>query len=380
MRTSWDIFCHVIDNYGDAGVCWRLARQLAVEYDAEVRLWVDDPETLARLCALAPSQISGDTPRLIDGVWVHYWSSTWRNVVPADVVIEAFACQLPLDYLVAMAERSRPSLWLNLEYLSAEEWVAGCHGLPSLQQNGLQKYFFFPGFSPETGGLLREADLLKRRTEFQQSECAKIQFLRSLGVEVAAESALVSLFCYDSPALGQWLDAVSEGEVKRHFLVPAGRVVADVCRWLGRETYELDEPYQRGNVCIQFIPFLSQRDYDLLLWSCDFNVVRGEDSFVRAQWAAKPFLWHIYPQQEGAHFPKLDAFLHCYTEGLSADLKAAVVGSWRAWNAGVLPADMQGQLFAGGAELMGHSARWCARLEGQNNLAESLVQFYQNWV
>ena len=137
MRTSWDIFCHVIDNYGDAGVCWRLARQLAVEYDAEVRLLVDDPETLARLCALAPSQISGDTPRLIDGVWVHYWSSTWRNVVPADVVIEAFACQLPLDYLVAMAERSRPSLWLNLEYLSAEEWVAGCHGLPSLQQNGL---------------------------------------------------------------------------------------------------------------------------------------------------------------------------------------------------------------------------------------------------
>ena len=25
----WDIFCQVIDNHGDVGVCWRLARELA---------------------------------------------------------------------------------------------------------------------------------------------------------------------------------------------------------------------------------------------------------------------------------------------------------------------------------------------------------------
>lgn len=380
MRISWDIFCHVIDNYGDAGVCWRLARQLVHEYDAEVRLWIDDPETLARMCALAPSEFGGDTPQLLDGVWIHYWPSKWLDVVPADVVIEAFACQLPLEYLAAMAARSIRPLWLNVEYLSAEDWVLGCHGLPSPQQNGLQKYFFFPGFNPETGGLLREADLLKRRVEFQQSERAKIQFLSSIGVEVAADTSLVSLFCYESPALTQWLDAISVGDDKFHVLVPAGRVVADVCRWSGREEYELGKCYQQGSVCIQFIPFLSQCDYDFLLWSCDFNVVRGEDSFVRAQWAAKPFIWHIYPQQDGAHFVKLEAFLHCYTEGLSADLKAVVVSSWRGWNAGELPVNIQGQLLAGGAELVGHSERWCARLEGQNNLAESLVQFYQNWV
>ena len=28
MRVTWDIFCSVVDNFGDIGVTWRLARQL----------------------------------------------------------------------------------------------------------------------------------------------------------------------------------------------------------------------------------------------------------------------------------------------------------------------------------------------------------------
>ncbi|WP_187492385.1 elongation factor P maturation arginine rhamnosyltransferase EarP, partial [Pantoea agglomerans] len=26
MKVTWDIFCTVVDNYGDIGVTWRLAR------------------------------------------------------------------------------------------------------------------------------------------------------------------------------------------------------------------------------------------------------------------------------------------------------------------------------------------------------------------
>ena len=47
---SWDIFCKVIDNYGDMGVCWRLAADLASRAH-RVRLWVDD---LAALSWMAP--------------------------------------------------------------------------------------------------------------------------------------------------------------------------------------------------------------------------------------------------------------------------------------------------------------------------------------
>ena len=37
---QWDVFCRVIDNHGDLGVCWRLACHLAALGSA-VRLWVD---------------------------------------------------------------------------------------------------------------------------------------------------------------------------------------------------------------------------------------------------------------------------------------------------------------------------------------------------
>lgn len=380
MRTRWDIFCHVVDNYGDAGVCWRLARQLAAEFDADVRLWVDDIETFNRLCASDHGGISPAAANEIDGVLVHYWSAQWQPMAPADVVIEAFGCALPPTYIAAMAAQNLQTLWLNLEYLSAEDWVAGCHGLPSPQANGLQKYFFFPGFSPATGGLLREASLLQTRREFQRDGVAKTQFLSRIAVQPAPDASLVSLFCYENSALASWLTAISEAERQHHILVPEGRVTKEVCAWLGLDSYTLGECYVRGRVCLQFIPFLSQHDYDRLLWCCDFNVVRGEDSFVRAQWAGRPMLWHIYPQQEGAHLVKLAAFLNLYSADLCADEKAVLMRRWQSWNSAEAPAVAGDQLFAGGLGAVRHAEQWCTSLEKQNNLAELLVQFYRNWV
>jgi len=43
---QWDLFCRVIDNFGDIGVCWRLAADLAGRGEA-VRLWTDDAGALA---------------------------------------------------------------------------------------------------------------------------------------------------------------------------------------------------------------------------------------------------------------------------------------------------------------------------------------------
>ncbi|MDH5571566.1 MAG: elongation factor P maturation arginine rhamnosyltransferase EarP, partial [Gammaproteobacteria bacterium] len=165
MRVTWDIFCSVIDYFGDIGVTWRLARQLVAEHDQEVRLWVDDMNAFCRLC---PEANAKDEVQVIQGLAIHHWPHEWQPVQCADVVIEAFGCQLPPAYIEAMVKRSAPPLWLNLEYLSAEDWVEGCHGLPSPQRNGLQKFFFFPGFTPQTGGLLRETGLIEQRQRFQQ--------------------------------------------------------------------------------------------------------------------------------------------------------------------------------------------------------------------
>ena len=45
-QLTWDIFCNVVDNFGDIGVCWRLACNLASR-GKRVRLWVDDVSPLA---------------------------------------------------------------------------------------------------------------------------------------------------------------------------------------------------------------------------------------------------------------------------------------------------------------------------------------------
>ena len=377
MRPTWDIFCSVVDNYGDIGVTWRLARQLVAEHDAAVRLWVDDLLAFARLCPEADVRAAQQSRQ---GVDVRQWPAPWSHVEAADVVIEAFACELPAAYVAAMAQRARPSLWLNLEYLSAEDWVGGCHGLPSMQSTGLQKFFFFPGFRPETGGLLREAGLLERRRNFQQDPAARQAFLQRLDVTPLASARLISLFAYENRGLASWLDVLAAGSQPTHVLVPEGRVLADVQAWLGVSGLAVGSLEKRGALTVQVLPFVTQDDYDRLLWSCDFNAVRGEDSFVRAQWAGRPLLWHIYQQQESAHLDKLEAFLALYINGLSPAASAALTALWQAWNHGDGVGESWLALQQVWPELTTHAEAWCLQQASLTDLAAALVQFYRNWL
>ncbi len=145
MKARWDIFCSVVDNFGDIGVTWRLARQLVVEHKCEVRLWVDDLRAFERMCPEVDVRLDQQWQ---EGVDVRHWPAEWATTPAADVVIAAFACQLPPDYMEAMAQRERVPLWMNLDYLSAEDWVVGCHRLPSVKFKGVQKYFFFLASGP----------------------------------------------------------------------------------------------------------------------------------------------------------------------------------------------------------------------------------------
>lgn len=377
MRATWDIFCSVVDNYGDIGVTWRLARQLVAEHGLAVRLWVDDLAAFVRLCPQADSQV---LRQLQQGVEVCVWPADWPAVEPADVVVEAFACELPAAYIAAMAGREQKALWLNLEYLSAEDWVDGCHGLPSMQSNGLSKFFFFPGFTPGSGGLLRERELLTQRRAFQADERAREEFLRSLGVESVAGALLISLFAYENAALGSWLEVLAAGPQRIQLLVPEGRILSSLQDWLCGPVLQVGDACQRGQLYIQVLPFISQDQYDRLLWSCDFNAVRGEDSFIRAQWAGRPLLWHIYEQADGAHLEKLNAFLALYKEGLSAETQVALTCLWDAWNSNGPMGECWTQLLKNWPEQVEHAEEWCLERASQADLAEALVQFYLNWL
>ncbi|QXI26978.1 elongation factor P maturation arginine rhamnosyltransferase EarP [Pseudomonas vanderleydeniana] len=375
MPANWDIFCTVVDNYGDIGVTWRLARQLVAEHGLTVRLWVDDLRSFERLC---PELAIDCTQQVQQGVEVRHWSGDWQPVDAADVVIAAFACQLPAPYLEAMAERERVPLWLNLDYLSAEDWIVGCHRLPSLKYKQVQKFFFFPGFVPGTGGLLREAGLLEQRRAFQADRLARRDFLRGLGVEPTDGERLISLFAYENPAVAGWLDALAADTRPTRLLVPEGRVLADVRDWLGVAALEVGDSQVRGALAVQVLPFVPQQDYDRLLWSCDFNAIRGEDSFIRAQWAGRPLLWHIYRQEEDVHLDKLEAFLVLYTRGLSAPAREAFNGWWRAWNTAGDMGQAWSALLRHESELNEHAERWCRELGSQVDLSTALVQFQQS--
>jgi uncharacterized repeat protein (TIGR03837 family) len=332
MRSlQWDIFCKVIDNFGDVGICWRLAADLA-NRGQRVRLWVDDDSALTWM---APDGCAGVHVL----AWAESIDLSCLETTPCDVLIEAFGCEIAPEFIAACAhiywargqnEHSKP-LWINLEYLSAEPYVARNHGLTSWVSGGpaagWHKVFYYPGFTSSTGGLLREPDLRKRQAAFDRAAWLKLQ-----GINWQGET-LVSLFCYEPPALAQLLRDLEENGINGRpvrLLVAAGRAIEAVkALKTPQNTHQIGlqpNEYLREQLLISYLPLLSQTDFDHLLWASDINFVRGEDSVVRALWAGKPFVWQLYPQDDGAHGPKLEAFLDML------DAPPSVRAFHRAWN------------------------------------------------
>jgi uncharacterized repeat protein (TIGR03837 family) len=307
------IFCKVVDNYGDIGICWRLSRQFHAEHGIAVTLWVDD---LASFRRIWPAVDTRAEVQDIDGITVRHWAGQDGEFAPADipdVVIEFFGVDIPPGYIEAMAQCEPRPVWINYEGLSAEEWVEGCHRLPSMHPRlKLTKHFFFPGFTDKTGGLLRERGLIEECTRFQADPGAMAAFLGRFGVTAAEMDALkVSLFCYPEAPVSELFGVWERGGRKLLCLVPEGVAREHVKAFIGADPVA-GAHATRGALTVRVIPFMPQTDYDRLLWACDFNFVRGEDSWVRAQWAARPFVWHIYLQDENLHHVKLRAFLQKY--------------------------------------------------------------------
>jgi uncharacterized repeat protein (TIGR03837 family) len=259
----WDIFCKVIDNHGDLGVCWRLACQLAARGES-ARLWVDDASALRWM---APE--GRDGVQVVD--WLDPAAVQAAAAAPApDVLVEGFGCD-PAPELIARFAEDTARAWINLEYLSAEPYVERLHGLPSPVFKGpgagLTKRFFYPGFTPATGGLLREPDLMARREAFDRSA-----WLAARQIPWTGNERLVSLFCYEPPALAALLARLAEGPEPTSLLVTAGRAAQAVRTSLAGGG---EDSSAHGALSISYLPYLTQADFDHLLWSCDLNFVRG---------------------------------------------------------------------------------------------------------
>ena len=332
---QWDIFCKVIDNFGDIGICWRLSADLAAR-GHHVRLWVDDASALAWMAPAASERVR-----------VLPWPATLNpvdlrglNTAPSQVMVEAFGCEIAPEFIADCARLTDTTdikpIWINLEYLSAEPYAERNHALPSPVPSGpaagWKKWFFYPGFTAQTGGLLREPGLSERQAAFDRED-----WLRQQGIAWHGET-LLSLFCYEPPALAALLRQLSDfglaGQPAR-IVVAAGRAERAVRSAVAVQNLQINDEIGsrrpddgRSLLSISYLPLIAQADFDHLLWACDINFVRGEDSIVRALWAGKPFIWQIYPQDDGAHRAKLDAFLDVL------DAPPSLRAFHHAWNSG----------------------------------------------
>jgi uncharacterized repeat protein (TIGR03837 family) len=334
MQTTrtWDIFCKVIDNFGDIGVCWRLACDLS-ERGQQVRLWVDDASALAWMA-----------PDGAPGVQVRAWTNATPALgvdPPGDVVIEAFGCEVNAAWIahtsganygsthwssgqfdtlnpISQPSQRQPPVWINLEYLSAEPYVANSHGLPSPVMSGpargMMKWFFYPGFTVDTGGLLRGAEVAQRlaATSLHATESISVSAsgpAQLPGISTVTHPLKISLFCYEPPALEPLLNQLAHTQQPTELLVTAGRATQLVRQVITHKNKLQPLWNERKQLSIAYQALMPQNEFDDLLRRCDLNFVRGEDSLVRALWAGKSFVWQIYPQSDRAHAAKLNAFL-----------------------------------------------------------------------
>ena len=297
---NWCIFCRVVDNYGDAGVCTRLARELALRGHS-VELWIDQPEILTWMAPEIAPNI-----KVIPWYLEHLETNPGLKHNSMDVIIEAFGCEIPSHLKEMIAEQvvkgKQLTQWINLEYLSGEAYAERNHGLMSPLLSGpgagAHKWFFYPGFTSHTGGLLLEKSI-RQRIKLNAKIKSDDQLLR------------IGLFCYPDAPLEQLLREIGGEERKFNpkpvICIPKGEA-QDLMKQLVSNTNN-NGGANLADTKLSFLDALTQDQFDDMLWRNDLNFVRGEDSLIRAIWVGKPWIWQIYKQSDNAHFTKLNALL-----------------------------------------------------------------------
>ena len=302
-----DVFCRVVDNFGDIGVAYRLTRTLqALRPQWKFRLTVDN---LLVFGQIEPRISPHLDHQFLENLEVIRWNDESSLILnpPPEIVIENFGSGWPHTFNSQLFDPQNPTcrIIINVDYLSAEDYAQEYHQLPSLSSlPQVKKFFFMPGFTPGTGGLLlgNYSPTTRCLPHSPQNLDQRISWARELDLNLDLEDAQlfwISLFTYEQdflPLITSIKDMIPNAMV----LVPAGR---------GSDHFFQDwEPAGRPFRTVK-VPFQSQSSYDLMVSLCDFNVVRGEDSLVRACVSGRPFLWHAYQQESDYQRVKVDALL-----------------------------------------------------------------------
>lgn len=305
-----DIFCEIIDNYGDIGVVYRTAKELQKIFpESKIRAFLNRLDEFKKI----NSQVIDLPSQNIDGIeyiTFDYLRDNANKLLTAQVIIEAFGCQIPKEYMEIAYDNSE--LLINLEYLSAEDWIEDFHLQSSpLGRGKLKKVFFMPGFTEKSGGVIADSNYLERiQRVLENKEFYEKKYLSD--IEDRENKIVGTLFSYEknfTPLLED-LKKLDKDVV----ILAMGEKTQDSLRKI-LKNFSIEDfrnSLKYGKIEIRFLNFLNQEEYEELINIVDFNFVRGEDSFIRAVLTGKPYMWHIYCQEEYAHMDKIEGFLDKY--------------------------------------------------------------------
>lgn len=307
-----DIFCEIIDNFGDIGVVYRVAKELKkIFQNAKIRIVLNRLDEFKAI----NKEVKDLDYQEINGLICateKYVKNNMDSFGVADLFIEAFGCNVPEEYIKIAKEKSK--LWINLEYISGEKWIEDYHLCESLiDSKSLKKIFYMPGFSKKSGGVIIDSEFLERK---EKGISNKNAILEKYFPEINFENRLVgTIFSYEKN-FSNLLETLKNKE-NTTLILMGDKTQTSFKEILKENEIEyFGKLIKYGKIDIICADFMSQEEYEEVISAVDFNFTRGEDSFVRGILLGKPFMWHIYLQEEKAHMDKINAFVERFKESI----------------------------------------------------------------
>ena len=310
---SIDIFCEIIDNFGDIGVVYRISKELKkIFQNVRIRIVLNRLEEFKAI----NKKVKDTDYQEIDGlicVTEKYVKENIETFGVSDVFIEAFGCNVPEEYVKQAKENSK--LWINLEYLSGEKWIEDFHLCESLiDSKTLKKIFFMPGFNEKSGGVIIDSGFLERM-KFGKENRDEIfkKYFKDFDLK---DKFIGTVFSYEKN-FENLLETLKNYEKETVLLLMGEKTQKSFSEILKKNlTEDYGNIVKYGKITMIYSDFFSQEEYEEIISASDFNFTRGEDSFVRGIILGKPFMWHIYLQEEKAHMDKIKAFTERFKESV----------------------------------------------------------------
>ena len=310
---SIDIFCEIIDNFGDIGVVYRISKELKkIFQNVRIRIVLNRLEEFKAI----NKKVKDTDYQEIDGlicVTEKYVKENIETFGVSDVFIEAFGCNVPEEYVKQAKENSK--LWINLEYLSGEKWIEDFHLCESLiDSKTLKKIFFMPGFSEKSGGVIIDSGFLERMKYGKENRDEVFKkYFKDFDLK---DKFIGTVFSYEKN-FENLLETLKNYEKETVLLLMGEKTQKSFSEILKKNlTEDYGNVVKYGKITMIYSDFFSQEEYEEIISASDFNFTRGEDSFVRGIILGKPFMWHIYLQEEKAHMDKIKAFTERFKESV----------------------------------------------------------------